>query len=73
MTTPRRRQRIDTMIDAHEWMRRAARIEGEWAGGDPAPPSLLGHQQQDDVMADAGGQQHGAVAVDEGNTEVLDY
>jgi hypothetical protein len=26
----KRRQRIDTMIDAHVWMRRTARTQGEW-------------------------------------------
>jgi hypothetical protein len=26
------RQRIDTMIDAHVWMRRQARFRGEWNG-----------------------------------------
>ncbi len=26
----KRRKRIDTMIDAHVWMRRTARAQGEW-------------------------------------------
>jgi len=34
------RHRIDTMIDAHVWMRRAARRDGEWPMPErtPAPP-----------------------------------
>jgi hypothetical protein len=26
----KRRQRVDTMIDAHVWMRRTARTQGKW-------------------------------------------
>jgi hypothetical protein len=34
-----KRQRIDTMIDAHVWMRRHALLHGEWNGdGLCAPP-----------------------------------
>jgi hypothetical protein len=32
MAKKRKRQRIDTMIDAHVWMRRQARTKGEWNG-----------------------------------------
>jgi hypothetical protein len=38
----RNRQRIDTMIDAHVWMRRQARLRGEWNGdGRRAPPKKV--------------------------------
>ena len=33
----RKRQPIDMMIDAHVWMRRQARLRGEWTGGDQVP------------------------------------
>jgi uncharacterized protein with von Willebrand factor type A (vWA) domain len=38
----RKRQRIDTMIDAHAWMRRQARTYGEWPHDQRprAPPSV---------------------------------
>jgi hypothetical protein len=49
----RSRQRIDTMIDAHVWMRRQVRLRGEWNGdGLRAPPkkvlSALWSVQDDD-------------------------
>jgi hypothetical protein len=39
--TKKHRPRIDMMIDAHIWMRRAARIQGEWpaTGQNDALPS----------------------------------
>jgi hypothetical protein len=47
-----RRQRIDTMIDAHVWMRRTARTQGEWprhenpeAPADAAYGGFAGHRK----------------------------
>ena len=41
-TVATKRQRIDTMTDAHVWIRRQARLHGEW----PTPPDALQEQRR---------------------------